>query len=34
MISGYLRYPHVNEDQVVLVADDDLWLTTISGGIA
>ena len=34
MVSGYLRYPHVNEDQVVFVADDDLWLTTISGGRA
>ena len=34
MFSGYLRYPHVNEDQVVFVADDDLWLTTVLGGRA
>ena len=34
MNSGYLRYPHVNKDQVVFVADDDLWLTTVSGGRA
>jgi len=34
MISGYLRYPHINGDQVVFVADDDLWLTTTSGGRA
>ena len=34
MFSGYLRYPHVDEDQVVFVADDDLWLTTVLGGRA
>ncbi len=34
MTSGYLRYPHVHGNQVVFVADDDLWLTTVSGGRA
>ncbi|MDO5092128.1 MAG: S41 family peptidase [Propionibacteriaceae bacterium] len=34
MTSGYLRYPHVHGDQVVFVADDDLWQTTTSGGRA
>ncbi len=34
MASGYLRYPHVHGDQVVFVADDDLWLTRTSGGRA
>ena len=30
MTSGYLRYPHIHGDQVVFVADDDLWLTTVA----
>lgn len=34
MTSGYLRYPHIHGDQVVFVADDDLWLTTVAGGRA
>ena len=34
MPSGYLRYPDVHQDRVVLVADDDLWLAPITGGRA
>ncbi|MEE8603674.1 S41 family peptidase [Euzebya tangerina] len=30
----YLRHPAVIGDQVVVVADDDLWLTALSGGRA
>lgn len=31
---GYLRFPHLHRDQVVFVADDDLWLAPLSGGRA
>ena len=34
MSRGYLRYPHVHGDDVVFVADDDLWLASIDGGRA
>lgn len=34
MSRGYSRYPHIHENQVVFVADDDLWLSTIEGGRA
>ncbi|MDO5737133.1 MAG: PDZ domain-containing protein [Propionibacteriaceae bacterium] len=34
MTRGYLRYPHVHDDQLVFVADDDLWLSTVQGGRA
>ncbi|RMB57802.1 S41 family peptidase [Tessaracoccus antarcticus] len=34
MSRGYLRYPHVHEDHVVFVADDDLWLSPAEGGRA
>ena len=34
MAEGYLRYPHVHDDQVVFVADDDLWLVNKQGGRA
>lgn len=30
----YRRYPHIHGDDVVFVADDDLWLGPISGGRA
>ncbi len=31
---SYLRFPDIRDDQVVFVADDDLWLTTTDGGRA
>lgn len=31
---GYLRYPHLHRDQLVFVADDDLWLAPLDGGRA
>ena len=34
MVAGYLRYPHIHDDQVVFVADDDLWLVNKHGGRA
>lgn len=34
MASGYLRYPHIHGEQIVFVADDDLWLGSIDGGRA
>lgn len=34
MTSGYLRYPHVHGQQLVFIADDDLWLGELSGGRA
>lgn len=34
MAEGYLRYPHIHDDQVVFVADDDLWLVGKDGGRA
>jgi tricorn protease len=32
--SGYLRYPHVNGDLLVFVAEDDIWLAPADGGRA
>jgi tricorn protease-like protein len=32
--SGYLRYPHIHGDQVVFVAEDDIWLAPAGGGRA
>ncbi|MDP5226174.1 MULTISPECIES: S41 family peptidase [Arthrobacter] len=31
---GYLRYPHVHDDLVTFVAEDDVWLAPVSGGRA
>ncbi|PRZ41488.1 tricorn protease [Antricoccus suffuscus] len=31
---SYLRFPHISNDRVVFVAEDDLWLTDTSGGRA
>jgi tricorn protease len=31
---AYLRYPHLHGDLVTFVADDDVWLTPLSGGRA
>ncbi|MBV9204852.1 MAG: PDZ domain-containing protein, partial [Actinobacteria bacterium] len=32
--SGYLRYPHVHDDLLVFVAEDDVWLAPAEGGRA
>ncbi len=32
MVSSYSRYPHICGDDVVFVADDDLWVVDVSGG--
>ncbi len=34
MLKGYYRYPTVHGDVVVFVADDDLWIVNVKGGIA
>ncbi|MFD0866310.1 PDZ domain-containing protein, partial [Tessaracoccus lubricantis] len=34
MTRGYRRFPHLHQDQVVFVADDDLWLGPLAGGRA
>ncbi|TDD34005.1 peptidase S41 [Nonomuraea terrae] len=31
---AYLRYPHLHDDLVTFVADDDVWLAPITGGRA
>ena len=31
---GYVRFPHIFQDQIVFVAEDDLWLVSSSGGRA
>jgi tricorn protease len=30
----YLRFPHLSRDELVFVADDDVWLTSLTGGRA
>ena len=32
--SGYLRYPHIHGDLLVLVSEDDVWLAPADGGRA
>jgi tricorn protease len=32
--AGYLRYPHLHEDHLTFVADDDVWLAPAAGGQA
>ena len=32
--AGYLRYPHLHEDLLTFVADDDVWLAPVAGGQA
>ena len=34
MTDSYLRYPHIWGDDIVFVADDDLWLVPTAGGRA
>ncbi|GAB3172995.1 S41 family peptidase [Myceligenerans halotolerans] len=34
MSRPYLRYPHLHEDLVTFVADDDVWLAPVAGGRA
>src|SRR2546421_11262527 len=34
MPQGYVRYPHIHEDRIVFVAEDDLWLISSAGGRA
>ena len=32
--AGYLRYPHLNDQLLTFVADDDVWLAPVAGGQA
>ncbi|GAB2890225.1 S41 family peptidase [Neomicrococcus lactis] len=32
--SSYLRYPHLHNDQVTFVAEDDVWIASLDGGRA
>jgi tricorn protease len=32
--AGYLRFPHIHDDLVAFVADDDVWLAPAAGGRA
>jgi tricorn protease len=34
MPEGYVRFPHVLQDTIVFVAEDDLWLVSLDGGRA
>lgn len=34
MSTGYLRYPAVHGDEIVFIADNDLWLAPLAGGRA
>ncbi|HKN95722.1 MAG TPA: PDZ domain-containing protein, partial [Pseudonocardiaceae bacterium] len=34
MTDGYLRFPHLHDDLVTFVAEDDVWLAPLSGGRA
>ena len=31
---SYLRYPHLHQDQVAFVAEDDIWVAPVTGGRA
>jgi tricorn protease len=33
-LPGYLRYPHLHDDLLTFVAEDDVWLAPLSGGRA
>jgi tricorn protease len=32
--TGYLRFPHIHDDQIVFTAADSVWLAPASGGRA
>ena len=32
--NGYYRYPTIQGEQIAFVAEDDLWLVPVEGGIA
>ncbi len=34
MPQGYIRFPHIHQDTIVFVSEDDLWLIESSGGRA
>ena len=34
MPQGYVRYPHIHQDRIVFVSEDDLWLVSSEGGRA
>lgn len=34
MPQGYLRFPHIYQDRIVFVSEDDLWLISSAGGKA
>jgi len=34
MPQGYIRYPHIHQDRIVFVSEDDLWLISSEGGRA
>ncbi|HYK85639.1 MAG TPA: hypothetical protein VEV19_09750, partial [Ktedonobacteraceae bacterium] len=34
MPQGYVRFPHIHQDRIVFVAEDDLWLIACEGGRA
>ncbi|GAC1628335.1 MAG: hypothetical protein NVS4B7_17470 [Ktedonobacteraceae bacterium] len=34
MPQGYIRYPHIQQDSIVFVSEDDLWLISSAGGRA
>ena len=33
-VAGYYRFPEIHDDTIVFVAEGDLWITTVDGGVA
>src|SRR5216683_873271 len=33
-LQGYIRFPHISQNSIVFVAEDDLWLVSSEGGRA
>src|SRR5947207_14751101 len=31
MPQGYVRYPHIHQDRIIFVSEDDLWLVSSEG---